>query len=133
MIGKIIVNIIRGRQHIKRRVNAEQKHLDHAALNGFFRHIGIVGAHADMVEEASDSAKDYATTLSRAPYHRFGQGECTYCGHCKPCPADIDIALVNKYYDLYVAQQHKVQGIIMLLAGIADMVDETYTKGCWEA
>ena len=34
---------------------------------------------------------------------------------------------------IYVAQQHKVQGIIMLLAGIADMVDETYTKGCWEA
>ena len=55
---------------------------------------------AAAYEEASDSAKDYATTLSRAPYHRFGQGECTYCGHCKPCPADIDIALVNKYYDL---------------------------------
>ena len=29
---------------------------------------------------------------------------CTYCGHCKPCPANIDIAMVNKYYDLAVMQ-----------------------------
>lgn len=32
----------------------------------------------------------------------------------------------------YVVQPHKVQGIIMLLAGIYDMVDETYSKGTWE-
>jgi len=32
----------------------------------------------------------------------------------------------------YVIQPHKVQGIIMLLAGISDMLDETYTKGSWE-
>ena len=31
-----------------------------------------------------------------------------------------------------VVQPHKVQGIIMLLAGICDMVDETFTKGNWE-
>ena len=27
-------------------------------------------------------------------------GTCVYCGHCRPCPAGIDIGLVNKYYDL---------------------------------
>ena len=27
-------------------------------------------------------------------------GKCVYCNHCKPCPAGIDIGLVNKYYDL---------------------------------
>lgn len=32
----------------------------------------------------------------------------------------------------YIVQPHKVQGIIMLLAGIFDMVDETYSKGTWE-
>ncbi len=32
----------------------------------------------------------------------------------------------------YVVQPHKVQGIIMLLAGIYDMADETYSKGTWE-
>ena len=26
-----------------------------------------------------------------------------------------------------------IQGIIMLLVGISDMVDETYTQGTWEA
>ncbi|MDO4564611.1 MAG: aldo/keto reductase [Clostridia bacterium] len=25
---------------------------------------------------------------------------CVYCNHCQPCPAGIDIGLVNKYYDL---------------------------------
>ena len=27
-------------------------------------------------------------------------GNCVYCNHCLPCPAGIDIGLVNKYYDL---------------------------------
>ena len=25
---------------------------------------------------------------------------CTYCQHCHPCPKGLDIALINKYYDL---------------------------------
>lgn len=33
---------------------------------------------------------------------------------------------------VYVVRPHKVQGIVMLLAGIADMLDETYTSGRWE-
>lgn len=33
------------------------------------------------------------------PAHAY-DGQCTYCGHCKPCPAGIDIAMVNKLYDL---------------------------------
>lgn len=28
------------------------------------------------------------------------KGTCVYCNHCQPCPAGIDIGLVNKYYDL---------------------------------
>lgn len=55
-------------------------------------------------ESASAEEKDYATLLARAPRHTFGQGECTYCGHCRPCPAEIDIAMVNKYYDLATMQ-----------------------------
>ncbi|MBQ6593438.1 MAG: 4Fe-4S dicluster domain-containing protein, partial [Solobacterium sp.] len=31
-------------------------------------------------------------------------GQCTYCGHCRPCPVNIDIAMVNKFYDLAVQQ-----------------------------
>ena len=55
-------------------------------------------------ERATDSEKDYASVLATAPKHTFSGGECTYCGHCKPCPADIDIAMVNKLYDLAVMQ-----------------------------
>ncbi len=31
------------------------------------------------------------------------RGTCVYCNHCQPCPAGIDIGLVNKYYDLALA------------------------------
>ena len=27
-------------------------------------------------------------------------GSCVYCNHCQPCPAGLDIGLINKYYDL---------------------------------
>lgn len=55
-------------------------------------------------ETASDEERDYASVLAHAPRHTFGQGECTYCGHCRPCPVHIDIAMVNKYYDLATMQ-----------------------------
>ena len=54
-------------------------------------------------ESASDEEKDYAFVLANAPLHAAG-GQCMYCGHCKPCPADIDIAMVNKFYDLASVQ-----------------------------
>jgi hypothetical protein len=54
-------------------------------------------------ESASDEEKDYASVLANAPLHAAG-GQCMYCGHCKPCPADIDIAMVNKFYDLASVQ-----------------------------
>ena len=54
-------------------------------------------------ESASDDEKDYASVLANAPLHSY-TGQCTYCGHCKPCPVNIDIAMVNKFYDLAVQQ-----------------------------
>ena len=54
-------------------------------------------------ETASEEEKDYATVLAKAPHHAYS-GQCTYCGHCAPCPAQIDIAMVNKLYDLAVMQ-----------------------------
>lgn len=54
--------------------------------------------------------------------------------HMKPLiAADLIVEDVkNSNKGVYVVQPHKVQGIIMLLAGICDMVDETFTKGCWD-
>ena len=54
-------------------------------------------------EKASDEEKDYASVIASAPLHSY-TGQCTYCGHCKPCPAGIDIAMVNKFYDLAIQQ-----------------------------
>lgn len=28
------------------------------------------------------------------------EGICVYCSHCQPCPAGLDVGLINKYYDL---------------------------------
>lgn len=58
---------------------------------------------AVQYETASDEEKDYASIIASAPLHSY-KGQCTYCGHCKPCPKDIDIAMVNKFYDLAVMQ-----------------------------
>ena len=56
-------------------------------------------AEAISYETASEEERDYASVLANAPLHSY-LGQCTYCGHCKPCPVDIDIAMVNKFYDL---------------------------------
>ncbi len=54
-------------------------------------------------ESASDGEKDFSSVLSNAPMHSY-KGKCIYCGHCTPCSVGIDIPLVNKFYDLAVAQ-----------------------------
>ncbi len=54
-------------------------------------------------ESASMEEKDYASVLASAPLHSY-RGECTYCGHCRPCAVNLDIAIINKYYDLAVMQ-----------------------------
>ena len=55
-------------------------------------------------ETASEEEKDYASVLANAPHHAYS-GQCTYCGHCAPCPSGIDIAMVNKLYDLAAMQE----------------------------
>ena len=42
--------------------------------------------------------------LASAPRHAYSK-KCMYCNHCKPCPADIDIAMVNKLYHLASMQE----------------------------
>ena len=49
--------------------------------------------------------------------------------HLKPLLA---ADLFDEEKGRYKIKPHRVQGIIMLLAGISDMVDETYTQGAWE-
>ena len=53
--------------------------------------------------ESTAKERDYASVLAKAPRHAYG-GQCTYCGHCAPCTQGIDIAMVNKLYDLASTQ-----------------------------
>lgn len=47
---------------------------------------------------AADNEKDYSI-IGAFSAEKIA-GNCIYCNHCQPCPAGIDIGLVNKYYDL---------------------------------
>ncbi len=51
--------------------------------------------------EATPEEKDYAVIATFTA--DTISGTCVYCNHCQPCPAGIDIGLVNKYYDLALA------------------------------
>ena len=48
--------------------------------------------------EASPQERDYAVLGTAAPTEIAGV--CVYCNHCMPCPAELEIGLINKYYDL---------------------------------
>lgn len=47
---------------------------------------------------AGEAERDYSVISSLTP--RDVEGTCVYCNHCQPCPAGLDVGLINKYYDL---------------------------------
>ena len=49
---------------------------------------------------AEPEEKDYSALGGYTP--KDALGTCVYCSHCHPCPAGLNIALINKYYDLAV-------------------------------
>ncbi len=53
--------------------------------------------------ETPENERDYAPVLSHLEKHSFSE-RCIYCGHCAPCPVKIDVASVNKYLNLALAQ-----------------------------
>ncbi|MCC8128231.1 MAG: aldo/keto reductase [Clostridiales bacterium] len=61
------------------------------------------GSEAELMEvldyfNATDEQKDYSVIAGYTP--KESEGVCVYCRHCHPCPAGLDIALINNYYDL---------------------------------
>ena len=48
--------------------------------------------------QAPVQARDYSVIHTLTP--REMEGVCVYCNHCQPCPAGLDVGLINKYYDL---------------------------------
>ena len=81
-------------------------------------------------ETATAEEKDYASVLASAPLHSY-RGQCTYCGHCKPCPMEIDIAMVNKLYDLAAAQPEVPQSVAEHYRALAHTASECIgCRGC---
>lgn len=52
---------------------------------------------------ASGEEKDYSRILAGLEKFTWS-GHCMYCGHCAPCPKGIEVANVNKYLNLALAQ-----------------------------
>ncbi len=50
--------------------------------------------------DASSEEKDYSMIAQYVV--KESESSCVYCKHCHPCPAGLDIALINKYYDLWM-------------------------------
>ncbi len=53
--------------------------------------------------DATADERDYARAMTGLEKFTW-RGHCMYCGHCAPCSAGIDIASVNKFYNLVAAQ-----------------------------
>ncbi len=61
------------------------------------------GSEQEMLEvlnyfQSTEEQRDYSVIAGFTP--RESAGKCVYCKHCHPCPVGMDIALINKYYDL---------------------------------
>jgi len=54
-------------------------------------------------EEADEAERSYAEAFAAFPKISW-QGHCMYCGHCAPCPNEIDVATVTKFLNLARAQ-----------------------------
>lgn len=52
--------------------------------------------------------RDYSVIGEFTP--KSAEGVCVYCNHCQPCPAGLNVALINKYYDLAQAGDELAKG-----------------------
>ena len=48
--------------------------------------------------DLDESQRDYSAILETV--RNDFRGNCVYCSHCQPCPAEIDVAAVNRYLDI---------------------------------
>lgn len=47
---------------------------------------------------ATEGEKDYSVIGEFTPQSAYGN--CVYCNHCQPCPVELNVGMINKYYDL---------------------------------
>lgn len=69
-----------------------------------------------------------ATMVEKCGFNTTGQAY----HHLKPLiAADLVFEVEEAERGVYAVRPHRVQGIIMLLAGIADLMDTTFSQGSW--
>jgi hypothetical protein len=60
---------------------------------------------AKEIEEVLEYSDMEKTGLDFAPllefFHEYQDGQCVYCNHCLPCPADINIGEMLRFFDMY--------------------------------
>jgi predicted aldo/keto reductase-like oxidoreductase len=61
--------------------------------------VGVCGVLA--YEQATEVEKDFSEVIT--DFDQYVPGECVYCNHCLPCPAQIDIGQTLRLFDM--AQQ----------------------------
>ncbi|MCI8506587.1 MAG: aldo/keto reductase [Lachnospiraceae bacterium] len=83
-------------------------------------------------ENASDEEKDYAESFSSFPKISW-KGHCMYCGHCAPCPKDIDVASVTKFLNLSLAQGEIPETVREHYAVLSHTASECIQCGSCEA
>ena len=90
-----------------RRIHTEYRALPHGG-----ERISVIGMGSSVIGggnrqqlrqvlgflDAPAEQRDYSAISGFAPADAMGK--CVYCKHCHPCPAGLDVALINKYYDL---------------------------------
>ena len=76
----------------------EYRKLPHGNENEKF---SVLGLGLGGIQNTPPEEKDYSLIGSFTA--DIISGTCVYCKRCQPCPAGIDIGLVNKYYDLAMA------------------------------
>ena len=70
-----------------------------------------------------------AQLVEECGYHSTGQ----VYHYLKPLlAADLVTEASEEGRGCYVVRPYRVQGLLMLMAGISDLVDATYTQGIWE-
>lgn len=82
-------------------------------------------------ETASERERDYAGAFAGFPKIQW-QGHCMYCGHCAPCPREIDVAAVTKFLNLTRAQGFVPETVREHYAALAHHADECVGCGACE-
>ena len=80
---------------------------------------------------ASEEDRDFAKAFAGFPRMSW-KGHCMYCGHCAPCPKEIDVAAVTKFLNLSKAQGSVPETVREHYQLLAHKADECVECGACE-